>query len=143
MWSPRKDREAEVRRTIMERQAEQQKLNKAKRKQEMEDAKIQKQFELEQRRDERERLKKEREKEKAQKAAERERQKTDKEAAKACHATQKLKRKAPQVPYPMIKRQKQSGGGASKVAVPEAEPLPLPRITSRGRNVTLPSKARA
>jgi hypothetical protein len=54
MWSPRKGREAEVRMTIMERQAEQQKLNKAKRKQEMEDAKIQKQFELEQRRDERE-----------------------------------------------------------------------------------------
>jgi hypothetical protein len=94
IWSPRKGREAEVRRTIMERQAEQEKLNKAKRKQEKEDAKIQKQLELEQRRDERERLK-ESEREKAKKAAERERQKADKEAAKSCQATQKLKRKAP------------------------------------------------
>jgi hypothetical protein len=76
MWSPRKGREAEVRRTAMERQAEQEKLNKAKRKQKKEDANIQKQLELEQRRDERERLKKEREK--AKKAAERELQKADK-----------------------------------------------------------------
>ena len=142
MWSPRKGREAEVRRTIMERQAEQEKLDKAKRKQEKEDAKIQKQLELEQRRDERERLKKEREREKAKKAAEKERQKADKEAAKSCQVAQQPKRKAPQVPYPKNKRQKQSGGGASKVAVPEGEPPPPPRITSRGRNVTLPSKFR-
>jgi hypothetical protein len=108
----------------------------------MEDAKVQKQFELEQRSDKRERLKKERERGKAKKAAERECQKTDNEAAKACHATQKLKREAPQVPYLKNKCQKQSGGGASKVAVPEAEPLPLPRITSRIRNITLPSKSR-
>jgi hypothetical protein len=142
MWFLRKGREAEVRRTIIERQAEQEKLNKAKRKQGKEYAKIQKQLELEQRRDERERLKKEREREKDKKAAERERQKADKEAAKSCQATQKLKRKAPQVPHPKNKRQKQSGGGASKVAVPEAEPSPLLRITSRGRNATLPSKFR-
>jgi hypothetical protein len=140
MWSPRKGREAEVRRTIMEQQAEQEKLDKAKRKQGKEDAKIQKQLELEQRRDERERLKKKREREKAKKAAERERHKADKEAAKSCQATQKLKRKAPQVPYFKNKRQKQSRGSASKVTVPEAKLSPPPRITSRGRNVTLPSK---
>ncbi|KAF2819851.1 hypothetical protein CC86DRAFT_249087, partial [Ophiobolus disseminans] len=142
MWSPRKGREAEVRRTIRERQAEQEKLDKAKRKQGKEDAKIQKQLELEQRRDERERLKKEREREKAKKAAERERQKADKEAAKSSQATQELKRKAPQMSYLKKKRQKQSGGGASKVAVPEAAPSPPARTTSRGRNITLPSKFR-
>ncbi|KAF1937533.1 hypothetical protein EJ02DRAFT_313301, partial [Clathrospora elynae] len=142
MWSPRKGREAGVRRTVMEQQAEQEKLDKAKRKQEKEDAKIQKQLELEQRRDERERLKKEREKEKEKKAAEKQRQKAEKEATKSGQAAQQLKRKAPQSVPPKNKRQKQSGGSALKVAVPEATSSPLPRITSRGRNITLPSKFR-
>ncbi|KAF1935621.1 hypothetical protein EJ02DRAFT_330495, partial [Clathrospora elynae] len=144
MWSPRKGREAGVRRKVMEQQTEQEKLDKAKRKQEKEDAKIQKQLELEQRRDERERLKKEREKEKEKekKAAKKQCQKAEKEATKSGQATQQLKRKAPQSVPPKNKCQKQSGGGALKVAVPEAAPSPPPRIMSRGRNVTLPSKFR-
>ncbi|KAF1938733.1 hypothetical protein EJ02DRAFT_468694 [Clathrospora elynae] len=121
MWSLRKGREAD-------------------RKQEKEDAKIQKQLELEQRRDEREILKKEREKEK--KATEKQHQKAEKEATKYGQATQQLKIKAPQSVPPNNKCQKQSVGSALKVAVPEAAPSPPLRITSRGRNVTLPSKFR-
>ncbi|KAF1944049.1 hypothetical protein EJ02DRAFT_432816 [Clathrospora elynae] len=85
-------------------QAEQEKLDKAKRKQETEDAKIQKQLELEQRHDERERLKKEREKEKEKNAAEKQCQKAEKEATKSDQATQQLKRKAPQSVPPKNKR---------------------------------------
>jgi hypothetical protein len=122
-------KEAEVRMTIMQRQAEQEKLNKAKRQQDKEDMRIQKQLELEQRKDERERLKKEREEEKAKEQAEQQRKKAEKEAANAAQAAQQVKRKPPQAPHPKNKRQKQSGAGASKVAAPEVGPAPPSRIT--------------
>jgi hypothetical protein len=82
MWSPRKCREARMGRTVIEQQAAQEKLDKAKRKQDQEDARIQKQLELEQRPDGRERLKKEREKEKAKKQAEQQRKKAEKRLPK-------------------------------------------------------------
>jgi hypothetical protein len=105
MWSPRKGKEAGERRTVMVQQAAQQKLDKAKRKQDQKDMKVQKQLELEQRRDERERVKKEREKEKAKKQAEQQRKKAGKPAAKATQNTQQGKRKASQVPHLKNKRQ--------------------------------------
>jgi hypothetical protein len=38
------------------------------------------------------------------------------------------------------KRQKRLGGGAAAVEAPERAPTPQQRLTSRGRNVKLPSK---
>jgi seryl-tRNA synthetase len=65
-----KVREARTRRSLLEQAEAEEKLQKARRKQEQEDNKVQKQLELEQKRVEREKLKKEREKEKEKKAQE-------------------------------------------------------------------------
>ncbi|KAH4914299.1 hypothetical protein HBI79_242250 [Parastagonospora nodorum] len=140
LWSPQKVREARAREKVRADDEMEEKLQKARRKEAREAAKFQRQIELEDRRAERERLKVVREKEKAKKQAERERQKQQRNAEKAIQLSQRGKRKASQAVSSKEKRQKRSGGNAAAeqaVARPQAPP---PKVTSRGRNVKLPSK---
>ncbi|KAH6511581.1 hypothetical protein HBI81_243380 [Parastagonospora nodorum] len=139
-WSPRKVREARAREKVRADNEMEEKLQKARRKEPREAAKIQRQVELEERRAERERLKVVREKEKAEKQAERERQKQQRNAEKAIQLSQRGKRKASQAVSSKEKRQKCSGGGAAAEQAIARSPSPPPKVTSRGRNVKLPSK---
>ena len=97
-------------------------------------------------REERERAKMVREKERAEKAAERERKKQEKAHQKALQTSQKGKRKALKASSKPRKRQKRSGGsggGSRRSDGPTTPTSPKPtRVTSSGRNVTLPSKFR-
>jgi hypothetical protein len=83
-----------------------------------------------------------REKEKAEKAAERARKKEAQTTKKASKKPQTTKRKLSQAPIPAPKRHKRSVVGAAHGAAPERAPSPPLKITSRGRNVHLPSKFR-
>ncbi|KAF1364944.1 hypothetical protein EJ07DRAFT_97132, partial [Lizonia empirigonia] len=141
-WSPRKVREAKAREAVRERDEMEEKLQKARAKKEREEASLQRQIELEERRVERERLKVVREKEKAEKAAQRERQKQERDAAKAIQLSQRGERQASQAASSSNKRQKRIGGQVGSAQVQDELSAPPPRITSRGRNVNLPSKFR-
>ncbi|KAI1508325.1 DUF1682 multi-domain protein [Pyrenophora tritici-repentis] len=139
-WSPRKVREARAREKVRADDEMEEKLQKARRKESREAAKVQRQIELEDRRAERERLKVVREKEKAEKQAERERQKQQRNAEKAIQLSQRGKRKASQAVSSKEKRQKRSGSDAAAGQAVARSPSPPPKVTSRGRNVKLPSK---
>jgi hypothetical protein len=141
-WSPRKLREARARETIRERDEMEQKLQKARAREQRDEAQIQRQVELEERRVERQRLKEARELERAEKAAKRARQKEERDAAKALQLSQKGKRKASQVSSASNKRQKRVRAAPAGAQVQEEPPAPPPKLTSRGRNVNLPSKYR-
>ena len=141
-WSPRKVREARAREAVRERDEMEAKLQKAQAKQEKHDAQLQRQLELEQRRVERERLRKERQEEKAAKAAERARQKEDRDAAKAIQLSQKGKRKASRAPISSSKRSKPSSVAPAAAEVETAASAAPRKVTSRGRNIKLPSKYR-
>ncbi|KAH5621133.1 hypothetical protein HBI60_254160 [Parastagonospora nodorum] len=139
-WSPRKVREARAREKVKEQDKMEEKLQKARKKESREAAKVQRQVELEDRRAKRERLKVVREKEKAEEQAERERQKQQRNAEKAIQLSQRGKRKALQAVSSKEKRQKRSGGDAAAEQAVARSPSPPPKVTSRGRNVKLPSK---
>jgi hypothetical protein len=131
-----------LRETVRERDEIEQKLQKARAREQRDEAQIQRRVELEQRRVERERLKEVREKERAEKAAERQHQKDERDRAKALQLSQKGKRKASQVSSASNKRQKRVGAARAGTQVQEEPPAPPPKLTSRGRNVNLPSKYR-
>ena len=83
-----------------------------------------------------------REKERAEKAAQRAAMIKSQNTKKAAQKSQPAKRKASQATSQSNKRQKRVVDKQSATQV-EVEPsAPLPRITSRGRNVKLPSKFR-
>jgi hypothetical protein len=141
-WSPRKLREARARETVRERDEIEQKLQKARAREQRDEAQAQRQVELEQRRVERERLKNMREKERAEKAAKRQRQKDERDRAKALQLSQKGKRKASRAPLSSKKRQKRSSSDRASAALLEEPSAQPPKLTSRGRNVHLPKKFR-
>jgi hypothetical protein len=139
-WSPRKLREARAREAVRERDEIEEKLQKARAKKQREEAQLQRQVELEEKRVERQRLKEIREKERAEKAAKRQRQKDERDRAKALQSSQKGKKRALQGVSSSIKRQKRDlnePAGARPREEPSAAP---PKLTSRGRNIKLPSK---
>ena len=141
-WSPRKIREARAREVVKQRDEQEKKLKKFEMKELRESAKLYKQKVAEEKRVERERVRMAREKERAEKAAEKQHQKEMRDSAKALQLSQLGKRKASKSSLTPNKRRKQMGGaGASVVAVVEPSALPT-RVTSRGRNVSLPSKFR-
>jgi hypothetical protein len=72
--------------------------------------------------------------------AERERQKQERNAAKALQLSQKGKRAASQAPQPKKKQKRGHRGGAGVRSPPARSPSPLPKTTTRGRNVKLPKK---
>jgi len=141
-WSPRKLREARAREAVRERDEMEEKLQKAWAKKQREEARLQRQVELEEKRVERQRLKEMRELERAEKAAERARQKEERDAAKAIQLPQKGKRRASAAISSSNKRQKRVGAARAGAQVQEEPPAPPPKLTSRGRNVNLPSKYR-
>ncbi|KAH4900865.1 hypothetical protein HBI80_150040 [Parastagonospora nodorum] len=141
-WSPRKFREAQAREAVRKQEEIEEKLQKARAKKQRKEARLQRQVELEERRVERQRLKVVREKEKAEKQAERERQKQQRNAEKAIQLSQRGKRKASQAVSSKEKRQKRV---VDEIAAAQVQPAPSPpptQVTSRGRNVKLPSKFR-
>jgi hypothetical protein len=142
LWSPKKVREAKVRRRVNERLEAEEKLEKARAKKEREELHLQRQLEAEERRMERERLKVVREKEKANKAAERQRQKEEKDSARALQLSQKGKRQASRPASSKAKRQRRVGDASQSDQVLDQSSAPPPKVTTRGRNVHLPQKFR-
>ncbi|KAH3991532.1 hypothetical protein HBI56_220310 [Parastagonospora nodorum] len=140
LWSPRKVKDARVREHRRKKDEMEEKLQKSKLKELRESAKLLKKREAEERRVAREEAKVVREKEKAEKQAEREHQKQQRNAEKAIQLSQRGKRKASQAVSSKEKRQKRVGDAAGSIQVPPAPSPPPPRVTSRGRNVKLPSK---
>jgi hypothetical protein len=141
-WSPRKLREAHAREAVRKRDEMEEKLQKAQTKKQREEARLQRQVELEEKRAERQRLKEIREVERAEKAAERARKVEAQHQKKAIQQAQKRKQSASQETTLSNKRQKRLGSDRA-VAQVQDEPFALPpKITSRGRNVNLPSKFR-
>jgi hypothetical protein len=141
-WSPRKVKEARWREHVREEEEQEKKLQKARDKQQKEDAKLLHQVQLDERRMERQRLKEVREKEKAEKLLKRQRQKEKRNAEKAIKLSQSGKRKASASIQLSNKRQKRSGVDAGGGVAPERSPAPPAKTTSRGRNVHLPNKYR-
>ncbi|KAI1689714.1 hypothetical protein KJE20_02892 [Pyrenophora tritici-repentis] len=132
-WSPRKLREARAREAVRERDETEEKLPKAWAK---------KQLELEKKRVERQRLKEIREVERAEKAAERARKVEAQHQKKSIQQAQKRKRKASQVLSPSNKRQKRAGAAHAGVQAGDELSAAPAKVTSRGRNVSLPQKYR-
>lgn len=142
IWSPRKIEEARYRERIREQDEVDKHLNKLQRKKEREEARILKQVQVEQKRQEREKAKAVKDKEKADKAATRAAKIHTQNTKKAIQNSQKGKRKTSQASSSNNKRQKRVRGGGDTAEV-QMVPLPAPaKVTSRGRNVNLPSKFR-
>ncbi|KAI1508829.1 hypothetical protein Ptr86124_012128 [Pyrenophora tritici-repentis] len=76
------------------------------------------------------------------KEAERARQKEERDAAKAIQLPQKGKRRASAATSSNNKRQKRVEAARAGAQVQEEPPAPPSKLTSRGRNVNLPSKYR-
>jgi hypothetical protein len=141
-WSLRKVKEARWREHVREEEERQGKLQKARAKQQKDEAKLLHQVQLEERRMERQKLKEVREKEKAEKLLERQRQKEKRDTDKAIKLSQLGKRKASASTQRSNKRQKRSGVDSGAGVAPKPAPPPPAQTTSRGRSVHLPSKFR-
>jgi hypothetical protein len=139
-WSPRKIREAQARDVVNEQAKKEEKLQKAQAKKERKETQLQRQ--VEQRRIERQRLKEKKELEKAEKAAKTAAKTEAQNSKKAIQQPQIGKRKASRVASSSSKRQKRVRAATDGIQVQD-EPSELsPKITSRGRSVTLPRKYR-
>jgi hypothetical protein len=143
-YSPQKVEEARAIRRKKDKDKRDENTRKKTSKKQSIEKKAQLQKAQEEKRVERERIKMVNEKEQAEKAAETQRENDKQNRLKALQTSQTGKRKASRAPSKPQKRQKSSGGGsgggaASGVATRAASPE-LPRTTSRGRTVTLPSK---
>jgi hypothetical protein len=141
-WSPRKLREARAREAVYQRDEIEQKLQRARDKQQREETRIQRQVELEQKRADRLRLKQMRDAERSEKAAERARQIAARSAQKAQHQAQKRARAASRASTSKNKRQKLSLVDRARDEAASAVSAIPPKITSRGRSVNLPRKFR-
>jgi hypothetical protein len=144
-YSPSTIRVARDLAEIKEREEEEKQLQKLRKKKEKEEARLLKQLENGKKREERERAKVVREKERAEKAA----QRAEKAAQRAAQNTKKTaskphttKRKASKAPLSSNKRQKQVSGGAAPAEAQDVLSVLPSKVTSRGRNVNLPSKFR-
>ena len=141
-WSPRKVREARVRRTVVEREKVEQQLQKSQTDELRRANKLYNEKIAQQKREARETAKAVREKAKAEKAAEKEHQQQARDAAKAIQLSQRGKRKASQATTQKHKHQKRASNAVGGVDDAWA-PLSPPHITTmRGRNVKLLSKYR-
>jgi outer membrane biosynthesis protein TonB len=148
-WSPKKFSEALEREERRKATEEQTRLEKAERKElKASNALLKKKHQAE-KCVEREKLKKEREKEKEKKAQEQAQKKQQKEKEKQAanlpnpvQLSQIVKRTASNKTASKDKRVKRCTGGASGGQGGESSQAPPPKITSRGRNVTLFSKFR-
>ncbi|KAI1681768.1 Membrane protein [Pyrenophora tritici-repentis] len=141
-WSPRKLREARAREAVRERDETEEKLQKAQAKKQRKEAQLQRQVELEQRRVERQRLKEAKELERAEKAAERARKVEAQHQKKTIQQAQQRKRKASQVTLSSNKRQKRASAAHAGDQARDGPSAALPKVTLRGRNVSLPQKHR-
>ncbi|EDU43489.1 conserved hypothetical protein [Pyrenophora tritici-repentis Pt-1C-BFP] len=126
-WSPRKLRQARERRVVEEREKDETQLQKARRLELKEQARLYKLQVAQEKRVERERLREVREKEKAEKMAERAREKAARDSQKAIQQAQNSKRKASQSSTQKQKRQKRvvavTGAKESSGAAPAAPGL--------------------
>jgi hypothetical protein len=141
-WSPYKLREARAREAVQERDEIEEKLQKAQTKKQHEEAQLQRQVELEKKRVERQRLKEMRELERAEKAAECARKVEAQHQEKAIQQAQKRKRPASQEISSSNKRQKRAGAAHAGVQTQDELSDALPKVTSQGRNISLPQKYR-
>lgn len=139
-WSPVKIREANAREAVKHREDKEMKVQKADLKALKESNKLYKKKIAEVKRVARGAAKVERERERAAKAAERAAKIKANNTKQAIQTTQNGKRKATRASSSNPKRQKGVGGRAVVAASPEAAPAAPPKVTRRGRNVTLPHK---
>ena len=146
MWSPSKRREAEHLYNVVQRLDIEEKLRKVNKKEVAATKKLVQEKDKEEKCEQRKMAVEARKKEKeeyaiqvAARKAERERQKQQRSAAKALQISQKGKRKASQAPTAK-KRQKRVDTRDVDGAAPELPPSPPHKITTRGRNVTLPKE---
>ncbi|KAF7574024.1 hypothetical protein PtrM4_056470 [Pyrenophora tritici-repentis] len=141
-WSPRKLRQARERRVVEEREKDELQLQKARRLELKEQARLYKLQVAQEKRVERERLKEVREKEKAEKMAERAREKAARDSQKAIQQAQNSKRKASQSSTQKQKRQKRvvaaTGAKESLGAAPAAPNRWRWRRLSSALRTTLP-----
>jgi hypothetical protein len=148
-WSPRSFKHAGERQAQREQEEEEENLRKADMKKlKASNALLNKKLQ-EERRIERERLKKEREKEMEKKAQERAQKKQQKEQEKQAANTsnsvqqsQRSNRTASKKAVPKRKRVEGCTAGGSRVVGEELSQAPPPKITRRGRNITIPKKFR-
>jgi hypothetical protein len=148
-WSPRCFKHAGERQAQTEQEEEEENLRKADMKKlKVSNALLNKKLQDE-RRVERERLKKEREKEKEKKAQEQAQKKQQKEQEKqtantsnSVQQSHRGNRTTSKKPAPKRKRVEGCTAGGSGVVGEESSLAPLPKITRRGRNITVPRKFR-
>lgn len=150
MWSPSKRREAEHLHNVVQRLDMEEKLRKVNDKEVAATKKLVQEKEKEEKRVQRKvaaeaRKKKKKEEHAIQVAtrkAERERQKQQRNATNALQFSQKGKRKASQDSTAKKRQKRVSTRDADDVPPLELPPSPSYKITTRGRNVTLPKKYR-
>ncbi|KAG9382646.1 DUF1682 domain containing protein [Pyrenophora tritici-repentis] len=140
-WSPRKLREARAREAVRERDETEEKLQKARSKKQREEARLQRQDELEERRVERQRLKEMRSLSELRKQLNA-RARRRRETLLKLYNYPKGKRRASAATSSNNKRQKRVEAARAGAQVQEEPPAPPSKLTSRGRNVNLPSKYR-
>jgi hypothetical protein len=148
-WSPRSFKHASERQAQREQEEEEENLRKADmRKLKASNALLNKKLQDE-RHVERERLKKEREKEKEKKAQEQAQKKQQKELEKqtantsnSVQQSQRGNRTISKKAAPKRKRVEGCTAGGNGVVSEESSQASLPKITRRGRNITVPRKFR-
>ena len=90
----------------------------------------------------RERAKEVRDQMKAEQVAARDARKAAQNTRQASTVTQRGKRKASKAPAVKRKLKQPKGGAAAHPSSQEAAPAPLPKVSSRGRAITLSQKLR-
>ncbi|KAF1978702.1 hypothetical protein BU23DRAFT_595819 [Bimuria novae-zelandiae CBS 107.79] len=118
-------------------QEEQERLAKLNRKELQAAAKLLKEQEKEERRVARERAKEVRDQMKAEQVAARDARKAAQNTRQASTITQRGKRKASKAPLAKRKLKRAKGGAAAHPSSLEATPAPPPKVSSRGRAITL------
>jgi hypothetical protein len=142
VWSPRKVRESKARRTVNQRLAEEERLQKASDKELKAAATLYKKKIAEEKRVAREEAKVVSDRAKAEKAAEIAAKKATQNTKKSQPTAQSGKRKALQASYPKGKRARGSGGGVEPAASSPSLIAAPPKVNSRGRTINVPSKYR-
>jgi hypothetical protein len=139
-WSPSKFERARERKAEKQHQEEQEKLAKLNRKELQAAAKLLKEQEKEERRVARERAKEVRDRMKAEQVAAREARKATQNTRQAPIVAHRGKRKASEASLAKRKPTRAKGGAAARPSSPEAAPAPPPKVSSRGRAITLSRK---
>jgi hypothetical protein len=141
-WSPSKFEQTREREAEKQHQEEQERLAKLNRKKLQANTKLLKEKEKEERRVARERTKEVRDRVKAERVAAREAKKATQNTRQAPIMAYRSERKASEVLLAKRKPKRAKGGAAARPSSLEAAPAPPPKVSSRGRTITLSRKLR-